>query len=159
MKVEQLMTRTVRACGIEDSLETAARIMWDADCGFVPVLDEDGRVVGVVTDRDICMAALHERRPLSAIPVSHSMAKEVFSCSPHDPIAEAERLMKLKQVHRLPVTDVGGKLLGILSLNDIVLEAGRERGRGAKKEIKAEEVASTLAAISQHRSSGAVTTK
>ena len=159
MKVEQLMTRTVRACGTEDTLETAARIMWDADCGFVPVLDEDARVVGVVTDRDICMAAMHERRAISEIPVSHSMAKQVHTCGPHDPISVAERLMKLNQVHRLPVTDVGGKLLGVLALNDIVLEAGRERGRGPKKEIGAEEVASTLAAIGEHRSTGAVATK
>jgi CBS domain-containing protein len=150
MKVEQLMTRTVQACRRWDSLNQAARIMWDQDCGCVPVVDDQRHVVGIVTDRDICMAAYTRGLPLWALQVDGAMAHEVHTCRPGDTLAAAERTMRAHQLHRLPVVDEAGVLVGLLSLRDLAVEATREHGR-RRAEVSAEEVAETLGAVCQPR--------
>lgn len=150
MKVEQLMTRTVRACRASDSLNEAARIMWENDCGCVPVVDEEGHVIGIITDRDICMAAYIRGLPLWALQVDGAMAHDVHTCRPGDTLAAAERMMRAKQLHRLPVVDEAGVLVGLLSLRDLAVEAAREHGR-RRAEVSADEVAETLGAVSQPR--------
>lgn len=149
MNIGQVMTRDVRTCHAGDSLQNAARIMWDADCGAVPVLDEHRQVIGIVTDRDACMAAYLQAKPLTEITVGSVMSTEVFSCKPEQPIAAAERLMKQKQVRRLPVLDAEGQLVGIVSLNDLVHAAERLGGKAGHAQL--EEAALTLAAISHPR--------
>lgn len=144
------MTREVRTCRPDDSLHAAAKVMWDCDCGCVPVVDDDRRVIGMLTDRDICMAAYTQERPLSSLRVSDAMSKEVFACSPGDPVSTAEEVMRTKQVRRLPVVE-DGRLAGIVSLNDLSLTAARPTRRGKKKEITTSEVGETLAAIGVHR--------
>jgi CBS domain-containing protein len=146
MKVDQLMTRNARACQLEDTLETAARIMWDNDCGCVPVVDGDGRVLGMLTDRDICMAAYLQGGPLRVLSVRSCMSGDIVSCAPDDPLQAAEKAMQSRRVRRLPVVDATGHLAGIISLNDIALEAEREAGR-RKPAVGAHEVGHTLAAI------------
>ena len=87
MNVGQLMTRTVHACNPDDPLHVAAQIMWEQDCGCVPVVvDEEGgsRVVGMLTDRDVCMAAYTQGKALAVIKVSSAMSREVCSCRPTD---------------------------------------------------------------------------
>lgn len=150
MKVEQLMTRTVRTCGPWDPLNEAARIMWEQDCGCVPVVDEQGHVIGIVTDRDVSMAAYTRGLPLWALQVDGAMARQVHTCRPGDSLAAAERTMRARQLHRLPVVDESGVLVGLLSLRDLAIEAVREHGR-RRAEVSAEEVAETLGAISQPR--------
>ena len=118
MKVEQLMTRNVTSCRASDPLNRAAEIMWKHDCGVVPVIaegDGSGRVVGMLTDRDICMAAYTQGRPLAQIPVASAMSQHVYSCRASDAIAVALKVMETNQVHRLPVVDQNEQL--------------RERGR------------------------------
>jgi CBS domain-containing protein len=149
MTVEELMTREVASCSSSATLNTAARLMWEHDYGCAPVV-ADGRVVGMITDRDICMAAYTQDRPLSTLPVSHAMSKDVYSCSPDDPLAVAERIMRERRVRRLPVIDAKGHLVGILSLNDIARTFGRD-GRPAAGGPRAREVASTLAAVCRPR--------
>ncbi|HZP42445.1 MAG TPA: CBS domain-containing protein [Candidatus Binatia bacterium] len=149
MKVEELMTRRVASCSASDTLNAAARIMWEHDCGCAPVV-ADGRVVGMITDRDICMAAYTQDRPLSALPVSQAMSREVHSCRPDDPLAVAERTMRERQIRRLPVIDASGHLVGILSLNDVARAFARE-GERAAGGARANEVASTLAAVCRPR--------
>jgi CBS domain-containing protein len=127
MKVKDLMTVPVQSCTKHDSLAHAAQIMWEADCGCVPVTDDARRVIAMVTDRDACMAAYTQGKPLSAIPVEHAMSKQLFACSPDDLVADAEDTMCARQVRRLPVTDAHGQLVGILSLHDIVRHAHRDR--------------------------------
>ena len=134
MKVEQLMTRSVQACGPEDRLSDAARIMWESDCGCVPVVEKkDGsaRVVGMLTDRDICMAAYTQGRPLQEIAVRSAMAREVRSCRATDSLGTAMAILERNQLHRLPIVDQNDNLLGVLSLADIAREAKREHGREA----------------------------
>jgi CBS domain-containing protein len=139
-------------------LDRAAQIMWENDVGVVPVTDEHGRVISVLTDRDICMAAYTQGRPLHAIPVAIASSQKLFAVRPSDTIEVAEQLMREHQVRRLPVTNGDGRLAGILSLNDLARHTGRRAGG-----VTADEVAGTLQAIgastpttrasSQHRPS------
>jgi CBS-domain-containing membrane protein len=116
------------------------------------VVDERGHAVGVVTDRDLCMAAYTKGRPLSEIRVDAVMSRQLVVCLPSDPLARAEKLMKDYQVRRLPVVDAFGKLLGMVSQNDLVREAARESSaRRRDRELREHEVMNTLAAIGAQR--------
>lgn len=150
MKVSDLMTREVKSCVADDLLTRAAQIMWEGDCGIVPVVDSENRVIGVVTDRDICMAAYTKGLPLDAIRVRDVMAKQVFSCSSQDDVEKALSAMENKQVRRLAVVDEAVNLVGILSLNDLACEAERQHARGGRH-LAGARIARTLAAVCQPR--------
>lgn len=152
MKVEQLMTKSVSACAPDDTANEAARIMWERDCGFVPIVEGDGthRVVGVVTDRDACMAAHTRGLPLWQIRLGDIMSTPITSCRPGEDVHEAEQRMRLAQVYRLPVVDDAGQLLGVISLADIAREAAREAG-SKRREVTSVEIGETLAAIRKPR--------
>ena len=153
MRVEQIMTRTVRTCHPGDSLSTAARIMWEGDCGCVPIVEHgaDGaRVIGIITDRDICMAGYTQGRPLSAIEVESAMARHVHSCRATDSINEALSMLRKHQLHRLPVVDNGDHLIGMLSLADAAREAAREHGRKGR-DVTDTQIGEVLEAISVAR--------
>ena len=148
MQVEKLMTRQVKSCSPDDTLERAAQLMWDGDCGCLPVCVGNGinRVVGVITDRDICMSALFQGKSLHELQVSAAMAKQVLSCNASDAIADAEKTMREARIRRLPVVDGQGALVGIIGLADLAREAALERS-ASKQEITESEVCDTLAAI------------
>jgi len=150
MRVEQLMTRDVRACRSEDSLAEAAQAMWERDCGCVPVIDGERRVVGMLTDRDICMAAWIRGRNLHEIRVGEAMSPRVISCRADEDAELAEALLREYGVRRLPVVDHEGRLVGLLSLADLACEARRENGR-LWREVDSLGVALTLADICQPR--------
>lgn len=120
MKVADVMTRQPHTCRPEDSLAVAAQVMWEHDCGCVPVVDEHRHVVGIVTDRDACMASYTKGLRLDEIPVRAAMAKHVFTCGEHDTTLSAKAQMQAHQVRRLPVVDETGRLTGILSANDLL---------------------------------------
>jgi CBS domain-containing protein len=147
MLVREIMTQPVIACRATDSLDVAARLMWDHDCGILPVVGDDGVVVGLVTDRDICMAAYTQGKPLRAIEVMTAMAAQVWSCAPSDPLSDAERTMREKKVRRLPVTDRRGRAVGMLSLNDIV----RHAVAGPEQDGQEHALTTTLASICEPR--------
>ena len=144
MKVSSLLQREVISCTTHDDLHRAAQLMWDHDIGCLPVIDTQGHVMGMITDRDICMAAYTQGVPLRGLPVTLAMAKHVFACSPSDELDAVERTMSAHQIRRMPVIDDQGHPVGILSLNDIA------RAASAGK-VPAGEVASTLAAVSAPR--------
>ena len=147
MKVADLMTREVRACTIDDSLNAAARIMWDHDCGCAPVVDAHGKLVGIVTDRDICMAAYTQGSPLDAIPVERVMSgARVISCARGDDLETAHQLMRTHEIHRLPVVDTRGRPIGILSLSDVI-----NHWHGDREAEQAVEIAATFSAIRRRR--------
>jgi len=150
MKVEALMTRDVKSCAPQDSLRRAAQLLWENDIGAVPVVDAEERVVGMLTDRDICMAAYFKGRPLAEIRVDETMARKVYSCLSADPVEDAERMMRGYQIRRLPVMDSAQRLVGILSLNDIALECERELGK-RDADVAPEELARTLAGVCRPR--------
>ena len=153
MKVADLMTRDVRSCTIHDSLNAAARIMWDHDCGCAPVVDAHGKLAGIVTDRDICMAAYTQGAPLDAISVERVMSPKVISCARTDDLEAAHRLMRTHEIHRIPVVDSRGKPIGILSLSDVI-----NHWHGDRAAEMAVEITATFAAIRRRRERTAAAT-
>lgn len=151
MKVQDLMTSPVQSCGVDTNLAAAAGMMWDSDCGILPVVDRSGKVVGMISDRDICMAVATKGRKASEIAVWESITGKVFSCLPEDDIHNALKMMAENRVRRLPVVDRDGALLGVLAVNDVILHAGAGGGAGKKPELSATELVTTLRAICQHR--------
>jgi CBS domain-containing protein len=137
MKVEQLMTKEVQACRPSHPLNCAAQILWEHDCGIVPIVDEEGleKVVGTLTDRDICMAAYMQGRNLSESRVDSAMARKVYSCTPSATLEDAMQTMREVQVRRLPVVDEAGHLLGMISLADIAREAKAHAGASALADV------------------------
>ena len=150
MNVEDLMTRTVRTSSPDDSLETAARLMWEHDCGCVAVTDDEGRPVAMLTDRDICMAALTQGRTLGQMRVRSAMSGSLHAVGARDGLATAEQLMRDHQVRRLPVVDAAHRLVGLLSMNDIVREAAREQPQ-RQRAVSSNDLALTLAAVCRPR--------
>ncbi len=147
MKVADLMTRDVRACTINDSLNAAAGIMWDYDCGCAPVIDGHGKLAGIVTDRDICVAAYTQGLPLAAIPVERVMSAKVITCARGDDLEAAHRLMRTHEIHRLPVVDSRGRLTGILSMSDVIHHA--RTNHDSPDHVA--EIATTFSAIRRRR--------
>jgi CBS domain-containing protein len=121
-KVSEVMTAAVKFCPLEGSVNSAAQVMWENDCGCVPIVDQQTRVVGIVTDRDLAMATYTQGRPLFDIALEPIMSKKVITCGPDDTVSFALKLMRDAKVHRLPVVDDQSKLVGILSLSDISRE-------------------------------------
>jgi CBS domain-containing protein len=150
MHVEQLMTRQVRSCSPDDSLAEAARVMWEGDCGCLPVRsgNDADHVAGVITDRDICMAAMFQGKPLRDLRVADVMNGQVRACRPTDSAEMAERLMAEARVRRLPVLDEEGLLVGMISLADLAREAEREQNLQSPS-IHGNEISVTLASICQ----------
>lgn len=156
MKVEQIMARNVRRCAPDDTLDVPARMMWDGDIGCVPVTTSspggEHTVVGMLTDRDITMAAYTQGRPLHAIRVATAMSRTVCSCHPSDPVSLAVKILEMNQLHRLPVIEGDMQLVGILSLADVAREAKREMHH-ARRTMADFRVAEAVEAISQPRHS------
>jgi len=151
MKVKDLMTTEVKSCAEYSTLNTAAQIMWDHDIGCVPIVDKESHVIGMLTDRDICMSAYIQGLPLTGALVTSAMSKEVCSCRPEDDIAAAEKLMREKQVHRLPVVNAERRLVGLISLNDIAREAAQESQMRKPRQVSDAEVAQVIASVCSPR--------
>jgi CBS-domain-containing membrane protein len=120
------MTREVKTCAPETDLATVAQAMWMRDCGVIPVIDTKGHVVGMITDRDVCIATGCHRRDPATILVREVITGQVHSCSPETDIGEALQIMRRKQVRRLPVIDSAGRLCGVLSFSDLALKINPE---------------------------------
>jgi CBS-domain-containing membrane protein len=143
------MTSDVESCSASNTLAEAAAVMWRRDCGVVPVVDEERRVVGMVTDRDICMALATRGQLATEVTVGDVMTASPRTCTTVDDVREALDLMKSAQLRRLPVVDGGGRLAGILSLNDIILHSAR--GKGKKHVSHADTMAVLKAINAPHR--------
>jgi len=149
MKVREIMRSEVRSVGPAVDLSTAGRIMEQVDCGVLPVVGAEERVVGMLTDRDLCLTVTrHDLRP-SRLRVRQAMSAPVRTCSETEEVAEALETMARFRVRRLPVVDPEGRMVGLLCLDDVVLHA-----RPALGEIQAgpyeAEVARTLRSICEH---------
>jgi CBS domain-containing protein len=145
MKARDLMSTPAETCRPDTDLATATKLMWDHDCGFVPVIDASGSVAGVITDRDICIATATRRLLPEHISAAQAMTTRVHACMPDDDIGVVLAAMKQYQVRRLPVVDPNGRLQGVISMNDIV------RASSQKRKPAATEIVSTMAAIGEHR--------
>jgi CBS domain-containing protein len=145
MKIRDVMTPDVETCHPNTDLATVVRMMWDRDCGFIPVVDAAGILRGVVTDRDICIASATRHVLPEYMSAHQAMTHPVHACVPDDDITDALRAMKQYKVRRMPVIDLDGGVKGVISMNDIVLASEQGLGPDAK------EIVSTLAAICVHR--------
>ena len=143
MKVKDLMTTPVRTCTPDTTVAEAAHLMWDGDCGILPVTD-DGELVGVATDRDMYIALATQDERASQLRVGAVATRTVGTCAPEDDVQAALTTMREHRVRRLPVVGFGGTVLGILSMNDILLAAG------VGKPLSHEDVIETLKAICGH---------
>jgi CBS domain-containing protein len=150
MKVQDIMTSDVQCCGPDTNLAVAAKMMWDSDCGALPVLNVQGRVMSMITDRDICMATATKNKPASDITVWETVSGKAHTCQLTDDVHTALDIMKREKVRRLPVVDEDGVLQGIVAMNDFVLLAGEAKG-GKAPALSYEDVIRTMKAISAHR--------
>jgi CBS domain-containing protein len=148
MRVDEMMTKPVSACTAGTNAAKAAELMWIHDCGVLPVVaDSDGRLVGIVTDRDLFIALGTRDMKASGLTIGEVMRPDVLCCAPSDDLHGALRIMAKQQVNRLPVVDDNGALAGILSLNDVVLHAEhRKNGVG----VSYEDVVNALRAVCRH---------
>ncbi|HEY6080093.1 MAG TPA: CBS domain-containing protein [Polyangiaceae bacterium] len=118
-RVRDVMTQGVVTCSPSDSLNRAAQQMWECDCGAIPIVDQAGKLLGMLTDRDICMAAYTRGLPLSELSVSGAMSTGIVSCRPGDTLRTVMDAMATHQIRRIPVLDDAGILVGIVSLADV----------------------------------------
>ena len=144
MRVDQLMTGTPASCRLFTNLGEAVELMLSYNCGILPVIDADGVVIGVITDRDICVALGTRKKLAGEITVGEVTAQRAVCCKRDDYVRTALAVMAEARVRRLPVVDHAGKLVGILSMDDIVM-----RGREARRpvEVTAEEVLRILNSV------------
>jgi CBS domain-containing protein len=144
MKVKDIMTAELRTCSSGTNLAAAAALMMDGDCGILPVVDKERKLVGVVTDRDMFIALATRNTRASQVTVGEVARKTVVTCGPEDDVHAALAMMKEHRVRRLPVEGFGSTVLGIVSMNDIVLAAGPDQG------VRTDKVVDTFQAICAH---------
>lgn len=120
MKIEDVMTRRVVAARADTDLSHVARLMWDNDCGSVPVVDAEDKVVGIVTDRDLCMSANFSGHALRELRAAGCMAGAVVTCRPGDAPQAVAKIMGANRIRRVPVTDEAGRLIGLVSVGDLL---------------------------------------
>lgn len=135
MKVFELMTVDVGFCRTGDDLARAAYIMWHRDCGVVPIVEDDGRVVGVVTDRDIAIAAASQNRRPSEMRCAEMAVRSVACCLLDESIADVLSRMAKLRVRRLPVIGARHELAGIISITDIIRKGGKKDSKRAMKTL------------------------
>ena len=146
LTVSSIMTPSPHQCSPEQPTSAAAQIMWDHDCGAIPIVDQNGRLAGIITDRDICMAAYTKGSPLAAIAIADVMARPVHTCGANDSLAQAAEAMARAQVRRLPVVDAERRVVGMVALADIARAAPALGQREA-----AELVLQLVRAVSEQR--------
>ncbi|HWC76771.1 MAG TPA: CBS domain-containing protein [Blastocatellia bacterium] len=145
MKVQEIMTQNVKACSPDTNLATAAVLMYENDCGILPVVLNGGSTVGVITDRDIAIAVGTRGRTPQELRVDEVSQGRVIACTQDDDVHTALETMRKDKVRRLPVLNKDGELKGILSINDLVVHALK-----GNKELDYDDVVSTFKAICAH---------
>jgi CBS domain-containing protein len=148
MKVKDIMACEAKFCDLNASLAEAAQTMWDTDCGVLPVLKDGKEIVGLITDRDICMAMAMRDCNSAAVSAEEVISGAIHSVTPTDDIHQALELMREHKVRRLPVVGAEGELEGMLSLNDVVLKA--EEATNTEAELTYADVVNTYKAICKH---------
>lgn len=144
MRVSEIMVRTAATCSADMNLGEAIEIMWNRNCGILPVVNEQSKVTGVITDRDISVALGTRNKLAGEIKVQEVAGPHLYSCKPEDDVRSALHTMASARVRRLPVVNAGGNVEGILSMDDIVLRA---ETANRNSEVSAEKVVNTLKAV------------
>ena len=147
MNVDQIMSIAAKTCRPSDTLHEVAQKMWDHDFGAMPVVNEAGQPIAMITDRDICMACYTQGKAPGEIPVSSAMSSKIVTVRSNEAISTAEALMRSEQIRRLPVIGRRGELVGMLSLNDIATHSHTKKAALHREELGGDAITSTLAAI------------
>jgi CBS domain-containing protein len=150
MKVKELMMGTPYHCQPETNLGAATELMWNGNCGFLPVVDSEGKVHGVVTDRDICIALGTRNRLPGEILVREVISQKLFTCASGDDVHVALQTMKNGRVRRLPVISQDEKLVGVVSMDDVLLRA-QPSSHGKEPDLSSDEVVRTYRAITERQ--------
>lgn len=146
--VADVMTREVASCQPENSLSHAARLMWERGCGSVPVTDAGSQLLGIITDRDVAMGGLLRGAPLHDLDVGRSMQAEVHVCRDTDTLDVPQRIMRQHRVRRVPVVDGERRLVGLVSMTDLMRAVSGESTQ-ARRRRQAEELVHTATAVSR----------
>ena len=148
MTVRELQTSNVKTVSSDTDLAVVARLMWEGDCGAVPVVTDDRKVIGMITDRDICIAAATRSKPPAEIRVGEVISTNhgVHAVKPDDDVRVALRTMRKHKVRRLPVVDREQRLAGIVSINDLAINASPS----LPDSVPAQEFLETFQAICAH---------
>ena len=147
MIVIEVMNHEVTTCSPDTTLEAAALLMWNGDCGTVAIVDDESKVVGIITDRDICMAVALQHKAASEIHVHEVMSRHLFTCQRDSDIMNALKTMSFQKVRRLPVTNDNGQMEGIISIEDLIAHAERGRRGIQVPELSYDDTMTTLKAI------------
>ena len=151
MQVKEVMSHHVSCCNANTPLDQMAMLMWNSDCGFLPITDDAGHPVGIVTDRDIAMAGALNHKPLwelnGATLAGHN---PIYTCQPEDDIKIALNQMLQHKVRRLPVIGDNGTISGVLSIDDIVACAERGRRGLGTPELSYDDAMVALKAVVKH---------
>ena len=143
MKVRDVMTAAAVCCKPETNIGSAVELLWSHDCGMLPVVDNDRKLLGILTDRDICIAMGTRNRLPGDLTVAEVAIPNVFTCGPDDEIHEAVGTMAQNHVRRLPVVDSQGIVQGILSMDDVITHGDLNKWQGCC-ELSAEEIVRSL---------------
>jgi CBS-domain-containing membrane protein len=135
VRAGHVMTRKVTTVTPYDSIERAARLMRDCDCGALPVVNREGRLIGVVTDRDVTMRLVARGVDIRHAIVADCMTTEAFACHVNDPLEDCLRQMARHQVRRLPIVNDYDQVIGILSQADLARHAEAWQGRGRRQQF------------------------
>jgi len=145
MNASEIMHRSVHTCSIHDTLDHVARVMWERNCGSVPLVDDAGKVVAMITDRDVCMAAYLQGQPLGRIVAQSAASRSVTTVHENATVESVEALMRDRQIRRIPVVDAEQRPVGVVTLDDLARHA--HPGGRRREGLSAESIARTLAAI------------
>jgi CBS domain-containing protein len=151
MTIKEVMTKQVAICRPETNLAEASALMWENDCGALPVLAETGEPSGIITDRDICIALGTRNGRASELAVRDVVGSHLMTCKSTDDIRSALEIMREEKIRRLPVVNERGLLEGMVSIDDIVLSVQRGEGSKVGTAIALRDVATALQEISCHR--------
>jgi CBS domain-containing protein len=156
MYVNEIMTTNPKTCRLDSSLDDVARLMWEGDCGAIPVVGQGNRPLGIITDRDIAMAAMLRRQPLWDIHAADVIqGQSLCCCKQSESIESCLQLMEEHEVRRMPViNDDSGALCGIVSLGDaLAFTQGGSHSPKKKTPVDAADVIGTLKRVSAHHQS------
>lgn len=138
MKIKELMTRQIVSVSPEESTAVAARLLSRYNIGALPVCTGEGKLKGMVTDRDIVLRCVAAEEDPQTLPIKEIMTRRVISVNGEEPVSAAAELMAKEQIRRLPVQE-NGKIVGMVSLADL-----------SRREITQQESAKALNEISQN---------
>ena len=151
MHVREIMTTDIGTCNSDTNLEAVAQLMWDKDCGSVPVLDDSRTPIGIITDRDIAMGCAINHKALWEMTTREVLNnRTVYTCSAEEDIKTALKTMSKHHIRRLPVVDNEGHIEGMLSIDDVIACTPKSAASGKSQGISVDDTLSTLKKVSKH---------